>query len=62
MNPSRIVANLTGYAILILVCGVCCVLYPGFDTVRTHLALYIGAYAFLGIDGWLISSCVRSIL
>ena len=62
MNPSRIVANVTGYAILILVCGVCCALYPGFDTVRTHLVLYISAYAFLGIDGWLMSSSVRSIL
>ena len=62
MNPSRIVANVTGYAILILVCAECCALYPGFDTVRTHLALYISAYTFLGIYGVVMSSAVRSIL
>ena len=62
MNQSRIVANITSGVTLILVCGLCFALYPGFDLVREHLTLYITAYAVLLICGWLMSASVRSIL
>jgi hypothetical protein len=62
MNQSRIVANIIGCTTLILVCALCCALYPGFDIVRNHWALYTGAYAILGIFGSWTSYSVRAIL